>query len=553
MSLMGAISELIAKGNLFIETEENACEKTTYEERPEFQPHVGQNYFGNSERTLVISEIFSTKNPPKLKKDESYCEYVLKNTNDPSCVNIQQALQRHDENLTAENIAFCFFIHKEKVKVGSYRSDFSPRDLDNAINTLVPLINLLKPQKIVFLGSQTKRTVERRSGSKVLKRKSLEQFLAESSIETEVISLRGRAHNEATIELNKPKRFHFTFDRSKPKKRTAEEQKEIDEVIAFLSDGRLEKMLKALEDCRQMYVRRMIESRIFVEKKLEKDEYIEDFKWVARLYTSFLDFFLRAKHEKKETPDGVTKILRYEDLLQILRDRDELDHFEIEECNEMCLEALQHYYNDLQNGNTTYENDIRNAFSYVSKKLNVAIIGLNCYQEVVEILDDECVIVTELVCRFLNDKMMALQRLLIPIKAVMESFDNDVDNSGSYMSQKIEFVKDLVKELRPKNDNDPGQVMSLQMVAKRLNENNPPITTTLGKKYDSKGKGVIVLLRKVYKILIESSSEEEQNIAAEMLHCFTKRPVVKVFVRNEDNVTEEEYWKPFKNMDAKES
>ena len=272
---------------------------------------------------------------------------------------------------------------------------------------------------------------------------------------------------------------------------------------------------------------------------------------VARLYTSFQDFFLRAKRVKKEAPDGVTKILRYEDLLQILRDRDEYDFFEIEYCNEKCLKALQHYYNDLQSGKSTYENDIRDAFNFVSKKLNVAIIGLNCYQEDIELLDDEFVIVSEYVCRFLNDKMIALQRLLIPIKAIVESFDNSTDNSGSYMSRKIEFIKDLVKELRPQNDDDPGNVMSLQMVAKRLNESDPPITTALGKEYDSKGKGVVVLLRNVYKTLVESSSEEDRNIAAEMLHCFTKRPVDKLLERTEDNVTEEEYWKPFKNMETK--
>ena len=559
MSILGTIFEQIAKGlPLFIETEETTCEKTTYGDRPEFQPHIGQNYESNSERTLVISEIFSTKISPKdRKKDESYCEYVLKNVNNPSCVNIQQALQRHDENLTAENIAFCFFIHKEKVKVGSYRSDFSPRDLDNAINTLIPLINLLKPRKIVFLGSQTKRTVERRSGSKALNGKTFEQFLADFSIETEVILLRGRAHNEATIKLNKPKRFHFASDWSKLKKETDEEKTKTIDLRAFVEKGK--KLLEASENVRQVFIERWVDSRIFIEKKLEKDEYIGDFWKVAKLFTRLTDFIITARHNnKEESLDGVIKVFRYEDFLQELGDRDGYDYaFEIEDCNEKCLSALRHYYSDLLIGDKTYENDIRDAFDFVSKKLNVAIIALDCFQEDSELSDDmhdvDWAMKCEYMCRFLDGKAKALQRLLIPIKAIIESFDDNTNNSSSYMSRKIEFVKDLVKELRPKDDDDPGHVMSLQMVTKRLNESNPPITTALGKKYDSKGKGVIVLLRNVYKTLVESSSEENQNIASEMLHCFTKRPVDKLLERTEENVAEGEYWKPFKNMDAKES
>lgn len=540
---------------LFLDTEKNTCEKTTYERFPEFQPYIGQNYEGNPNQTLVISEIFSTKfYVTDRKKDESYCEYVLKNPNNPSCVTIQQTLQRYDENLTAENIAFCFFIHKEKVKVGSYRSDFSPKDLDNAINTLVPLINLLKPQKIVFLGSQTKRTVERRSGSKALNGKTFEQFLAESSIKTEVISLRGRAHNETTIA----KQFNFKLiNWSKQKKWTDEEKKKAAKLREFIEKGGFEKALEAFENMRQILIKRWVDSRIFVEKKLEKDEYIGDFWKVAKLFTRLTDFISMARHNnKEESPDGAIKVYRYENFLQDLRDRDEYDYtFEIEECNEKCLSALQHYYSDLLIGEKTYENDIKDSFDFISKKLNVAIIALDCFQEDSELSDDlkdgDWAMKCEYMCKFLDGKMKALQRLLIPIKAIKESFDDSTDNSGSYMSRKIEFIKDLVKELRPQNDDDPGKVMSLQMVAKRLNESDPPITTALGKEYDSKGKGVIVLLRNVYKTLVESSSEEDRNIAAEMLHSFTKRPVDKLLERTEDNVTEEEYWKPFKNMETK--
>jgi hypothetical protein len=300
-----------------------------------------------------------------------------------------------------------------------------------------------------------------------------------------------------------------------------------------------------------------VDSRIFVEKKLEKDEYIGDFWKVAKLFTRLTDFISMARHNnKEESPDGAIKVYRYENFLQDLRDRDEYDYtFEIEECNEKCLSALQHYYSDLLIGEKTYENDIKDSFDFISKKLNVAIIALDCFQEDSELSDNlkdgDWAMKCEYMCKFLDGKMKALQRLLIPIKAIKESFDDSTDNSGSYMSRKIEFIKDLVKELRPQNDDDPGKVMSLQMVAKRLNESDPPITTALGKEYDSKGKGVIVLLRNVYKTLVESSSEEDRNIAAEMLHSFTKRPVDKLLERTEDNVTEEEYWKPFKNMETK--
>ncbi len=540
---------------LFLETKKD---KVSYEKYPEFQPYIGRNYENNSERTLVISEIFSTKNPPKLKKDESYCEYVLKNTNDPSCVNIQQALQRHDENLTAENIAFCFFIHKEKVKVGSYRSDFSPKDLDNAINTLVPLINLLKPKKIVFLGSQTKRTVERRSGSKALNGKTFEQFLAGLLIKTEIILLRSRGYNQAAIELNKSEQFHFKIDRSIIETKNNFREKNLFSLEDILS--RLDKSNKAVRKLEKNQVECMLNSTIFAEKKLETDECIMDFTHIAKRCCSILFFIVQERcRAEEDNPGVVIKHISYEDVLQILKDGLDYDCLGLEDCKKRCLAALQHYYRDLLNGETTYEKDVRNAFVYISKKMNVVAVGLYFYQTSAEIILDRVefkestILSFEYMCRFLNSQMETLQQLLIPIKAIIENFDDNTNNSGSYMLRKIEFVKDLVKELRPKDDDEPGYVMSLQMVAKRLNESNPPITTALGKKYDGKGKGVIVLLRNVYKTLVESSSEEDQNIAAEMLHCFTKRPVDKLLERTEDNVTEEEYWKPFKNMDAKES
>lgn len=498
---------------LFFETKKNestetVCEKTTYGEHPEFQPYIGQNYESNSERTLVISEIFSTKisnssSNSDRKKDESYCEYVLKNTNNPSCVNIQQALQRYDENLTAENIAFCFFIHKETVKVGSYRSEFSPKDLDDAINTLVPLINLLKPKKIVFLGSQTKRTVERRSGSKTLKGKTFERFLVESSIKIEVISLRGS--NEKKVDdgdyVEETDWLAMDF-LSNSWKLTIKylDPRNTDNRHAFSSNfsRELEKLTK-FEEC----AKRIKKSYAIIEKNIDND----------------------ASNGIEELFQG--EISRYEN-------------------NQIDVE--------------NYVVEIQENVDFVTKQINAITKYINCYQKFINFCSDDnqqtykeqtIEDMTKSLIRILEAQKKSLQKWLVPIKAVRDNLIERTDISALSMLQKIEFVKDLVKELRPKNDDDPGQVMSLQMVAKRLNENNPPITTVLGQKYDGKGKGVIVLLRNVYKILIESSSEEDRNIAAEMLHCFTKRPIVKVFVRNEDNVTEEEYWKPFKNMETK--
>lgn len=454
--------------------------KSTYEEYPQFRPHIGQNYESNSERTLVISEIFSTKKSIPGKDGESYCEYVLNNADNPSCVNIQQALLRHDENLTADNIAFCFFVHIETIKLGSYRSNFPPEKLDDAIKTLVPLINLLKPRKIVFLGSQTKRTVERRSGSKALKRRTLEQFLADSSIEAEVISL--RAPNEKKVDDGK-------F------------------IDAVYKDA-----LKLLED------------------------------FIKESYN-----FLKESNGKSVAIDIKSLETHMNDL------------FKLDECLYRHAEATTKYLY----GNPAYKSAIDDCASFISVQMNTLAKYLDCYPKYVdkfmdaEMLSEEQAYFilegTDSLYKTLNETKMILQRLLVLVNAIKDNFIERKNVSAFSMSEKINFVKDCVKELRPKNDGDPGRVMSLQMVAKRLNENDPPITTALGKKYDSKGKGVIVLLRNVYNTLIESSSEEDRDIAAEMLHCFTKRPVVKVFVRNEDNVTEEEYWKPFKNMDAKES
>ena len=489
--LTGTIVDQLKNLSLFLHTEKSVCEKTTYGEHPEFQPHIGQNYESSSERTLVISEIFSTKVlPMDRRKDEPYCEYVLKNANNPSCVNILQTLQRRDENLTAENIAFCFFIHKEKVKVGSYRSEFSPRDLDNAINTLVPLINLLKPQKIVFLGSQTKRTIERRSGSKALKRRTFEEFLAASSIKTEIISL--RASNE---------------------------KKE--------------------------------DNGVFTEEVIESARNILE---NSSIQTDLITFF--------DTLDDITNI-NESDILYALDKSNLIDDIvnliEGKECEKKFEETITRYYDDIRMDRTNYKSYIDDCVSFISAR--IAYIGafLDGFRHSFNINENQILnpafedrvkpMFFDVVYKRLTKEKDRLQCLLVPVKAIQDSLVEHTDISFS----KVQFVKDLVKELRPKNDDDPGRVMSLQMVAKRLNENNPPITTALGKKYDGKGKGVIVLLRNVYKTLIESFFEEDRNIAAEMLHCFTKRPVVKVFVRNEDNVTEEEYWKPFKNMDAKEA
>ena len=497
--LTGTIVDHLKNLSLFLDTEKSVCEKTTYGEHPEFQPHIGQNYESNSERTLVISEIFSTKIFIKdRKKDESYCEYVLKNTNNPSCVNIQQALLRHDDSLTAENIAFCFFIHKEKVKVGSYRSNFSPKDLDNAINTLVPLINLLKPKKIVFLGSQTKRTVERRSGSKVLNGKTFERFLFESSIKTEVISL--RASNEKKEDNDK-----------------------------FFNEIVIEGARNILEN--------------------------------SSIQTDFITF-LDTLDAKLDTLDDITNI-NESDILYALDKSNLIDDIinliEGKECEKKFEETITRYYDDIRMDRKNYKSYIDDCVSFISARIARIGVFLDGLRYGVHINGDQVLnqaikdgfftMYLDVVYKRLTKEKDRLQCLLVPIKAIQDSLVEHTDISFS----KVQFVKDLVEELRPKNDDDPGRVMSLQMVAKRLNENHPPITTALGKNYDSKGKGVIVLLRNVYKTLTESFFKEDRNIAAEMLHCFTKRPVVKVFVRNEDNVTEEEYWKPFKNMDAKEA
>lgn len=467
-------------------------EKTTYGVYPEFQPHIGHNYESNSERTLVVSEIFSTKNSiSDRKENEPYCEYVLKNANNLSCIKTQLALQEHDENLTAENIAFCFFVHNKNVKVGSYRSNFPPKDLDDAINTFVPLINFLKPQKIIFLGSQTKRTVERRSGSKTLNGKSFEQLLVEFSIKTEIISLR------ASIEEKMG------------------EEKIIEETVKF-RNALINSNVPA-------------EFGMFISKCLK-------------------DLDVKTNVNEIDIENRLNETNLVDDFINLIGGR---------ECEKKIEETINRYYDDVRMDRTSYKNYIDDCVSFISVQIAGLAGGLAALRYSVSINEKQLSederrfvhMLSEIFYKRIDKEKKRLQCMLIPIKAIQ---DNCVEHTDVSIS-KVQFVKDLVDELRPKSNDDPGLVMSLQMVAKRLNESDPPITTALGKKYDSKGKGVIVLLRNVYKTLTESFFEEDQGIAAEMLHCFTKRPVAKIFVRNEDNVTEEEYWKPFKNMDAKES
>lgn len=515
--------------------------KSTYSEFPEFAPHVGRAYHNNYERILVIGEIFSTKNPISDRDvNESYCSYALKNKKNPTCVKIQETLLNYDEKLSEENIAFCFFIHKKEIKVGSYRSNFSPKDLDDAMNTLMPLIDLLKPQKIIFLGSQTKRTVERRADLKVFNGKTFKQYLEGAAIKIDVISLR-----------------NLTFRQLQERYHQSKEKEELKSGLSGLDVSATRQTITAFLDSRNSLIQILLKDFKRSVGLFGKDEYIN--KIIEGVVALEVDFVrdVRSYNIYIQNFDEIKELSENEILMKRLAERERYDLFDIEECCGKYSETLQNYYNATLNECVECENLVDESIDFISRRLNAVSLCLNYFQEFANgYIDYESrsknmpylILSAELMCKYLNSKKKILHRLLIPIKAIRDNFIDSSEKLNSLMSRKIEFVKTLVRELRPKNDSDPGKVMSLQMVARKLNECDPPITTALGKAYDDSGRGVVVLLRNVYNILKSSSFQDERDIAADMLHSFAKRPVARVFVRNEENVSESEYWKPFKSV-----
>jgi hypothetical protein len=127
-------------------------------------------------------------------------------------------------------------------------------------------------------------------------------------------------------------------------------------------------------------------------------------------------------------------------------------------------------------------------------------------------------------------------------KNLAQSTQESLSQDPNSMNLKIEFVKNLVREMGPDAEHPQGRVMSVQMVGQRLNENDPPLLTATGKPYDIKSRGVGILLGTIYHALAESDSLEDRNIAEQMKKSFTTRNAIKIFER--DQVLEDEYWSP---------
>lgn len=381
-----------------------------YTERPEFIPYIGKKYLESKPKTLVIAEIFNIKGDMRsVEGKESYCSYVFRDKENAACKNICQTLLNYDQTLTAERIAFTFFIHRVESGSASVRLNYSKKELDESITDLVTLIETINPERIIYYGSQTKRTIERRSLFKV-NGTNFAEILQRLPKEPEIIPLRSSKGSE---------------DQYKEK---IEEGKSV--LLGAFGAGAA---LGAVAGATVLPIAGLFStiglSLGVIGKTLQK---IDDLA-------------------SKGDMDGIKQMLSGE----------------------------------------------------MSQKI--------------------------------ADSSEAFKNLA---QSTQESLSQDPNS----MNLKIEFVKNLVREMGPDAEHPQGRVMSVQMVGQRLNENDPPLLTATGKPYDIKSRGVGILLGTIYHALAESDSLEDRNIAEQMKKSFTTRNAIKIFER--DQVLEDEYWSP---------
>lgn len=169
-------------------------------DRSNFAPYIGANYLISRPKTLVIGEVFNLKIESSKSSDSpsskmAYSTYIFRDKENAACRNLCQTLLNFDQSLSEDKIAFTFFIHRHEHGSASVRLNYSKKELDEAIEDLVTLLELIKPERIVYYGSQTKRTVERRSTQKV-RGTSFAEYLQRIPKEPEIIPLRVSRNSE---------------------------------------------------------------------------------------------------------------------------------------------------------------------------------------------------------------------------------------------------------------------------------------------------------------------------------------------------------------------
>lgn len=389
-----------------------------YADHPEFIPYIGKKYLESKPKTLVIGEIFNIKSDMRsVEGKESYCSYIFQNQENMACRNICQTLLNYDQALTADRIAFTFFIHRVENGSASVRVNYSKKELDESTTDLVSLIEIIKPERIIYYGSQTKRTIERRSTFKV----------------------RGTCFAEIVQKLpNEP------------------------EIIPLRST------------------------------KSNDDQYKEKIEEGKSVLQGVFGGFTAGAALGAATASAVTGAA-------VL--------------------------------------PIAGLFSTIG--LSLGVIG-KTLQKIDELaskgdMDGIKEIISDGMSQKIADSSEAFKNLA---QTTQESLSQDPNS----MNLKIEFVKNLVREMGPDAKHPQGRVMSVQMVGQRLNENDPPLLTATGKAYDIKSRGVGILLGTIYHALAESNSLDDKNIAEQMKKSFTTRNAIKIFER--DQILEDEYWTP---------
>jgi hypothetical protein len=257
------------------------------------------------------------------------------------------------QTLTAERIAFTFFIHRVENGSASVRLNYSKKELDESITDLVTLIETINPERIIYYGSQTKRTIERRSLFKV-NGTNFAEILQRLPKEPEIIPLRSPKGSE---------------DQYKEK---IEEGKSV--LLGAFGAGAA---LGAVAGATVLPIAGLFStiglSLGVIGKTLQK---IDDLA-------------------SKGDMDGIKQMLSGE----------------------------------------------------MSQKI--------------------------------ADSSEAFKNLA-------QSTQGSLSQDPNSMNLKIEFVKNLVREMGPDAEHPQGRVMSVQMVGQRLNENDPPLLTATGKPYDIK-------------------------------------------------------------------
>lgn len=181
-------------------------------------PYIGPNY--GSDTNCKILVIFLSEAPQSTRMhmlhpnhdssiidNYSFSDYALakgpitvqaKNTQKK----VEQAIKSISPNKNIEDIAHYHFILR--LIQGSLDKP-SPIDLDKSIDAFVKIIDILKPTNILFYGNDCLRTIARRSFSKALENKSVENYLSSKGISFATISRRSdyQAKTSASVANTK--------------------------------------------------------------------------------------------------------------------------------------------------------------------------------------------------------------------------------------------------------------------------------------------------------------------------------------------------------------